>query len=558
MKKLLMTCSALALLAMAAPAAADDYNYVGLGVGYGQVDDNSASIGPATDRVNFDDDALGNITLGHAFESGLRVEFEVPYRQNDFDTSASGASGRVKNYGALVNLIYDFNKNGAFQPYVGAGVGYGRTEVKLNGNTLGGLVDVNDSNDGLIAQGLLGVGFKITDSLMADIGYRYFYAENADSYDGVNLNDNYTRNDGLIGIRYTFGATRSSYADDTPPAPTQEAYPPPPAPLPPAPVAPPPPPPAPSCPGGEATVYFDLGRSDVDGQNQNVLQQLVALRTPNTCTATFAVVGYTDTSGSPAANRRLAQRRADRVRQALIDAGVPAAEIRTEALGENDPAVTTGDGVKEERNRRVVVTMTSTAMPGAAGQTTTSSSSPYGDTTTGATGATAQPYGTTTSNTPYGATTTTPGTTAPAGTNAYGATTSPYAPTAPSGNAYTAPGTTSPSATAPYNTTTTPYAPAAPSGSAYSTSPPPSSTTTSPSTTSPYDATPSTTTTPPATTPDTTTPPTTTPDTTTSPDGTSPNTTSPNTSPPGTGDATTPSSSSTTMPPVASNDTPIG
>lgn len=67
------------------------------------------------------------------------------------------------------------------------------------------------------------------------------------------------------------------------------------------------------------------------------------------------VAGHTDTSGPADYNYALSQRRADAVSRALHERGVPNRVIQTQALGENAPAVQTGDGVKERENRRVVV-----------------------------------------------------------------------------------------------------------------------------------------------------------------------------------------------------------
>lgn len=71
--------------------------------------------------------------------------------------------------------------------------------------------------------------------------------------------------------------------------------------------------------------------------------------------ARVRVVGHTDTVGSPAANRRLAVKRARAVADALIAAGLPAALIETDGLGESDPPVATGDGVAEPLNRSVAI-----------------------------------------------------------------------------------------------------------------------------------------------------------------------------------------------------------
>jgi outer membrane protein OmpA-like peptidoglycan-associated protein len=67
------------------------------------------------------------------------------------------------------------------------------------------------------------------------------------------------------------------------------------------------------------------------------------------------VVGYTDTSGSVAYNMRLSERRAKATADGLVSLGVPAASLDVSWKGKSDPAVKTGDGVKEPLNRRATI-----------------------------------------------------------------------------------------------------------------------------------------------------------------------------------------------------------
>jgi OmpA-OmpF porin, OOP family len=63
-----------------------------------------------------------------------------------------------------------------------------------------------------------------------------------------------------------------------------------------------------------------------------------------------------DTVGTAKYNQRLSIRRADAVRKELIAEGVSADEFTASGIGKSDPAVPTGQGVNEPRNRRVVIT----------------------------------------------------------------------------------------------------------------------------------------------------------------------------------------------------------
>jgi OmpA-OmpF porin, OOP family len=71
--------------------------------------------------------------------------------------------------------------------------------------------------------------------------------------------------------------------------------------------------------------------------------------------ATVMVVGHTDTSGVGDSNIALSQKRAETVANALTKEGVAQNKMRIEAYGEERPKQKTGDGVKEQQNRRVDV-----------------------------------------------------------------------------------------------------------------------------------------------------------------------------------------------------------
>ena len=103
-------------------------------------------------------------------------------------------------------------------------------------------------------------------------------------------------------------------------------------------------------------VLFAFDRSDLDAEARSTVDQAVA-DYQQTGAASLAVEGHTDTSGSDGYNLALSQRRAAAVRDALVARGVPADDIRTDAVGENDLAVPTGDGVRLEANRRVTIAL---------------------------------------------------------------------------------------------------------------------------------------------------------------------------------------------------------
>ena len=118
-----------------------------------------------------------------------------------------------------------------------------------------------------------------------------------------------------------------------------------------------PPPPVATCPQSDFVVYFEWDRSALNTQALEVIDSAVArARECNISAATL--VGHTDTSGTPAYNLALSERRAGVVRDALVARGLAASLISTAARGEADLARPTADGVREPLNRRTAVTIT--------------------------------------------------------------------------------------------------------------------------------------------------------------------------------------------------------
>jgi len=67
------------------------------------------------------------------------------------------------------------------------------------------------------------------------------------------------------------------------------------------------------------------------------------------------VIGHTDTSGSAAYNEKLAEARAQIVDDALVALGIDSLTIERHSSGERELEVQTGDNVRKDANRRVVI-----------------------------------------------------------------------------------------------------------------------------------------------------------------------------------------------------------
>ncbi|MCD9087406.1 OmpA family protein [Stenotrophomonas sp. SY1] len=108
---------------------------------------------------------------------------------------------------------------------------------------------------------------------------------------------------------------------------------PPPAPAPPA-------PPAAAAPlriSADALFAFDSATLAEGGRAR--LAEVVSGLGPRVNDVNLVVIGYTDRIGSDAYNRTLSQRRADAVREYLVQQGVPANAIRAEGRGNTEPLV---------------------------------------------------------------------------------------------------------------------------------------------------------------------------------------------------------------------------
>ena len=124
----------------------------------------------------------------------------------------------------------------------------------------------------------------------------------------------------------------------------------------PAPVPAPAPAPAPAPVNNGFTVYFDFDSWTLKAEQLKVLDDVIATARAGG-QANINIVGHTDTSGSSEYNQGLSVKRANVVVEALVQMGARRAALHASGVGETDLAVETGDGVKEPKNRRTVITL---------------------------------------------------------------------------------------------------------------------------------------------------------------------------------------------------------
>ena len=101
-------------------------------------------------------------------------------------------------------------------------------------------------------------------------------------------------------------------------------------------------------------IYFEFDKYDLTPEAQAALDDIIFDIRDRELSGIISA-GHTDTAGPPDYNMGLSERRAETVATELVQAGIPAEIIVTEAFGETDLAVPTPDNTPEQANRRVVI-----------------------------------------------------------------------------------------------------------------------------------------------------------------------------------------------------------
>ncbi|MCI5061292.1 MAG: OmpA family protein [Alphaproteobacteria bacterium] len=102
-------------------------------------------------------------------------------------------------------------------------------------------------------------------------------------------------------------------------------------------------------------VFFDYDESTLTAGANSILDA-AAEEAKNRQLNAINLVGHTDTSGSRSYNQKLSMKRANVVRQALIQRGLDPDLLVVSHRGEDELLVDTADGVREPANRRTEIT----------------------------------------------------------------------------------------------------------------------------------------------------------------------------------------------------------
>lgn len=327
--------------------------YVGAGAGINNWRDN------ASRGIHIHDNDIGPVgvaAIGWGFGNGLRAEVEGNFRRHEIkrlsvNDIASGRSGDVDRYGAMVNALFDFDLSSfgvsprAYMPYLGIGAGYAWTDIsKARFGVGASQYSIDDTGGAFAYQAIAGSAIGLAPGLALTIEYRFFHALQPSigitrtagpaaasvpgSFKPLGLNHSL-----LVGLRYAF---------NTPPAP--------------APLAEAPPPPPPPAVARSYLVFFDWDRAELTDRARQIIAE-AAGNARRVAATRIEVAGHADRSGTPAYNQRLSERRAQTVAAELVRQGVSRGDIGITAFGETRPLVPTADGVREPQNRRVEIVL---------------------------------------------------------------------------------------------------------------------------------------------------------------------------------------------------------
>ena len=103
---------------------------------------------------------------------------------------------------------------------------------------------------------------------------------------------------------------------------------------------------------GVHSVYFGFNQATLTSAARVTLDKAVKALQENP-SATFELVGSTDSVGGDAYNMALGQRRAAAVKEYLVSRGIGASRLSTESVGESKPAASNATEQGRAENRRV-------------------------------------------------------------------------------------------------------------------------------------------------------------------------------------------------------------
>lgn len=366
--------SAIVLAASGISSAQADYErhgwYFGLEAGAVIVEDSEL---PALgyESIKFDrqfgTDAYGVLgRVGYAFEGNWRLELEGGYRHNGIDEIdvaygpnaglgyISVDGGRLREFTGFINALYDIPLSRRWSLNLGGGIGFDNVSLDIPDiDGLGGMAPISIDNTVLAGQGIAGLAYKLSQHWDLTLNYRYLNAAEV-SLTGEVCSSGFSaaslavvfvvvppvtcipETDSLAMTKHTvsIGLVYGYDAPEEAPVVTPE------------PIIPPR--------VKQFIIFFGFNKCNITAEADAVLSEAAASAREGG-SARVSIVGHTDTVGTPAANQKLSECRANAARANLVSKGVSENSISASGKGESELMVQTGDGTKEPQNRRATI-----------------------------------------------------------------------------------------------------------------------------------------------------------------------------------------------------------
>jgi OOP family OmpA-OmpF porin len=292
---------------------------------------------------------------------GLRVGYDITNNigvEGVFNYVATNSTDGYGSRNAIsyrLDVLYNFQPDQKLVPYLA--VGGGGTNIDkttFTKHTFSGTANLGgglkyfltdsialraDARQLFIFNGNKGGEFVPIPILNANNQPWYVYQEKNSG--GLMFNWEYS-----VGVSFLFGPPKKPAPPVCPP--------PPPAPKPAPPVAPPPPPkPAPEKVCMTLKIEFDFDKYDIKPKYHNVIGKVAEFlkKYPKT---NAVIEGHTDNRGSYKYNIKLSERRADSVRNYLVDKfGIESERLSTKGYGYTKPIASNKTAEGRQKNRRV-------------------------------------------------------------------------------------------------------------------------------------------------------------------------------------------------------------
>jgi OOP family OmpA-OmpF porin len=259
-----------------------------------------------------DNDWTYGLGIGYSFDKHWGIEGNFNYV--DTDSESSGGEN-VTAYVYRLDGLYHFMPDNKLVPYIAAGIG---------GITIKGGDD--DGKDALFNYGA-GIKYFLTENLAVRGDVRHIIT-GAPSNNLI-----YT-----VGLTYLFGEKQKMIAPPPPPpppppAPKPEVAPPPPPPAPKPEAAPPPPPVKETKVITLEDIHFEFDQATLTGEAKTLLSKNVDTMKGNP-DIRVRIEGHSCAHGPDDYNLRLSERRANAVKEYLVNGGVSADRLTTISYGE--------------------------------------------------------------------------------------------------------------------------------------------------------------------------------------------------------------------------------